>query len=453
MTHRFLCIAAVLSLLASTALITGCGSSDSDRDNPAMQAAHQVPGARPATHPPLPDLDPGPGRHHQGDQNTPPPLPASTRPPPLPQARNGQPPALPATRHEGAQAPPPLPTGSGPSHQPILHVRQARIMDRQGFGRELPAMHLLLPADWTDQGQVVWQPHNQCQAEARQFQWQARSPDGSEQFEFLPGIGWSYSSFPQNGINCRAARINSAREFLEAVAQQRRPGARILGFESHDHLLGDLNRQMQQNTSLQVPGLHSRVWMEGGVLEIGFHENGREYNEQLIAFVVLHHMDMGGGFRAENGFAPAPMAMAYRYPAGRPNPLHIELIASSMRIGEEWNRQMMDHQAKMSGIVIDGMNERHQINMDTIAHIGNLSRASYNSRIGAMDRGSEQFSQTIRGVQTWTNPSSSGQSFELPQDYSNAWQLDDGTFVMTNNPDFNPWSDLRLRGERLEPAR
>lgn len=335
----------------------------------------------------------------------------------------------------------------------MLHVRQARVMDHQGFGHSMPALHMLLPANWNDQGEVVWQPHNQCQAEVRQFQWRASSTDGSEVFEFLPGIGWEYSNFHSNNRNCRQAGFTSARQYLEALVQQRRPGARIIGFESIDDQLQDINRQLHQSLSFQMEGFSSRMWADGGILEISFHEQGREFHEQLMALVFLQQIEMQGGMRALHGYAPAPMSMAYRFPAGQSNPLYMDLIGESLRLDDEWNQRVMEVEARIRGEAIRGMNERHQINMDTIAHVGNLNRASYNNRIGAMDRGSEQFSQTIRGVQTWTNPGMSGQSFELPQDYSNAWRLDDGTFVMTNNPDFHPWNDLQLRGERLERAR
>ena len=439
MTQRFLSLAVIIAALACTSLITGCSSSESDTD-PAL--------------PHLPDLNPLAKATHPTDSAFPPPLPHSNQPPPLPQGSHGKPPSLPSSPPTEAQ-PPQLPsTTTSAGHGSMLHVRQARIMDHQGFGRSMPAMHLLLPADWSDQGQVVWNPHTQCSAEARQFQWRASSPDGSETFEFLPGVGWGHSNYSHDGVGgCRLGMISSVRQYLETVAQQRRPSARIIGFNSLNQELDDLNREIQA-INMPLPGVQSsRMWAEGGILEVSFQEHGREYQEQLMAIILLLNMEMDGGMRMQAGYAPAPMAMAYRFPAGQSYPLHLELMGESMRLDEEWSRQVMEIEANISGDAIRGMTERHQINMDTIAHIGNLSRASYNSRIGAMDRGSEQFSQTIRGVQTWTNPAASDQSFELPQDFNSAWRLDDGTFVLTNNPSFHPWNDLRQRGERLERVR
>ena len=70
-----------------------------------------------------------------------------------------------------------------------------------------------------------------------------------------------------------------------------------------------------------------------------------------------------------------------------------------------------------------------------------------------MDRSHREFIETIRGTETYRDPGSSTGSVELSNQYRNAWRLNDGTYVLTDDPSFNLYGATGQDGRRLEAAR
>ena len=74
---------------------------------------------------------------------------------------------------------------------------------------------------------------------------------------------------------------------------------------------------------------------------------------------------------------------------------------------------------------------------------------SYQNQQAVQDRSAAQFSQTIRGVETFVNPSS-GERVELSGGYDNAWVNRRGEYLLSDSPGFNApialqedWTQLR----------
>jgi hypothetical protein len=54
----------------------------------------------------------------------------------------------------------------------------------------------------------------------------------------------------------------------------------------------------------------------------------------------------------------------------------------------------------------------------------------------------------IRGVDEWKDPS--GGSIELSAGYSDAWSRPDGTYILSNDPNFDPRVVLQEDWQRME---
>ena len=76
----------------------------------------------------------------------------------------------------------------------------------------------------------------------------------------------------------------------------------------------------------------------------------------------------------------------------------------------------------------------------------NITR-SWESQNGNTDKSSEWFSQYIRGVDNWTDEG--GGKVELTSGYSNAWQKKDGSYILSNDPSFDPNVVLQESWSRL----
>ena len=57
--------------------------------------------------------------------------------------------------------------------------------------------------------------------------------------------------------------------------------------------------------------------------------------------------------------------------------------------------------------------------------------------------------EVIKGVETYGADTPTGQ-IELPNQYDRAFQLNDGSFVVTNNVMFEPYRDTGLDGTELK---
>ena len=89
--------------------------------------------------------------------------------------------------------------------------------------------------------------------------------------------------------------------------------------------------------------------------------------------------------------------------------------------------------------------------MATNNQIAALRKASWENGQQSADQRALAFSQTIRGVENYRD--ASGRSTELAGGYSNAWKLNDGSYLMSINPNFDVRRDLGLDALKLEPDR
>lgn len=78
-----------------------------------------------------------------------------------------------------------------------------------------------------------------------------------------------------------------------------------------------------------------------------------------------------------------------------------------------------------------------------------MGTAAYWKRQASQDRLSRQFSDYIRGVQSWQSPYQSN-PVQLPSNYQHVWASPSGGFILSNNPNFNPNEGSTQNWTRLE---
>lgn len=77
-----------------------------------------------------------------------------------------------------------------------------------------------------------------------------------------------------------------------------------------------------------------------------------------------------------------------------------------------------------------------------------MQQESWENYNASMDRNSREFAEYIRGTETYDSPG--GGTVQLDNSYEHAWELDDGSYVLTNDPSFNPGANLGLSGSKLQ---
>ncbi|MBL4620266.1 MAG: hypothetical protein JKX88_09250 [Marinicaulis sp.] len=362
---------------------------------------------------------------------------------------NVVPDAQPQSTHKGA-----LPPGS-------VRVQPVQIMDRGGFGKPMVAVTKMMPVGWRAQGGVIWRQNmSGCGPNTPHFDWTATSPDGVSMISVLPGETWSGNNLQMQGMmqtNCPNVTTTDAKQFIASYVQRLRPNARVLDYmdRSQDKEAKELQQQLQQQ-NVPVYGVEMRVWVGAGQALIGYQVNGQEVREVIGTGIIFNLMRMEGVMPGEiREFLTLSVlpGFAMRMPEGKLDFQQVEMFRKSSKVNPEWSARMAQHQAKMARINSKGAADRAAITRKTNQEISDMQMDSWRKQQASSDRNVREFSESIREVETYSDPNVVGGSVELNSNYDNAWRLDDGTYVLTDDASFNPYASTGQNGQLLEPTR
>lgn len=337
-----------------------------------------------------------------------------------------------------------------PEH--ALRLQPAVIIDANGFERPMGAITLFIPHGWHTQGGVEWGPQYLC-TNGYAFNWMASAPDGSASITLLPQTGWSMSNYGAAGGSpgCPAAPYTSVRAYIEALLQRWRPGARPLDYRVRDDLQAEFARL---NSRTPVAGGEMRTWVEAGELLFALEAGGRELRGTLAAAVIFSGSRVDYGMGAmESISAQALPAWGVTAPNGRLDFGYFEAIRRSIRPNPRWEQLIAGHNRRIGQVALQESRKQAGIIADSNAEIARIRQESWNASQESADRRARQFSEALRGVQSYDDAKAAGGTVELSNLYSNAWRLNDGSYVLTNDASFDPYRDLQVEGQRLEVTR
>ncbi len=356
-----------------------------------------------------------------------------------------------------------LPLAAQPSGGGSLRVQLLQVVDRQGFETPLPAYSMFVPAGWRSQAEVRWNIQAPCM---RIYQpvIRAESPDGREVLELTPGEGWGRGSMGALAPGCPTLAIQSAEQYLQGWLQRHRPGARVLELRTRAD-------KVQRPPPLQGQGYESRRVLDAAQALVE-HPGAVPQREVLVTVVNFGHSrmsGMGGLPPIEAVSGEAAGVLSWRAPGAGPDPRAFDALWSSFRQEPAWAgriaraQQQMAQENAQTQMQISQL--QHQGAMDTLrqqaqrgedAHrtrqeIAQMQNQGWQNRQQGQDRQHQATVQAIRGVTPWRD--AGGGTVELPSHYRHAWKLKDGSYLLTDDPSFDPARQLRIDGQALTPAR
>lgn len=349
-----------------------------------------------------------------------------------------------------------------------LRVQRAEIIDRQGFEKPLVAAVMMVPAGWRQQGTVDWKVTmpKRC-GSPYGLRLSASAPDGSAAIELAPGDAWASNNFGAPVKDCLSAQASDAQQYLRAWVQHHRPGARWLDYRARPDKLKNVSGR-QENFN----GGGTSLRYDSGQALIAYHLNGREMRETLVANVAL----IDTQFRGVNGRTmrmsqgEAFGVLAWRAPAGTLDFRQFDAVWATLRPGDEWQARINKSMAEMAADdertrrEINRINgemqrenaahaaQRHAIRMGAIREVSAIRNSTYQSTQATNDRMHTSTLRALREVNGYRDPRGGG-VVELSSHYEHAWQLRDGSYVLTDSPNFNPSRDLGMAGEQLVRTR
>lgn len=348
--------------------------------------------------------------------------------------------------------------GGAQKSAPALRVQRAEILDRQGFEKPMVAFTLLVPAGWRSEGAVEWTRPDQC-GPLYVLNWRAVAPDGAGAMQIIPGEKWSASTLPPQGPDrCLHSAAASSCAYLEWWVRRNRPNARIMDFRPRPELAEPVRRLESER-----PDLGMRSWVDAGELLIAYDAGGRPVREAISsvnAFTRTRFPSLGGGESPELLQGETLAAFAMRMPAGALDFKQVDALRQAIHADPAWSARIAQGANERGRIATEnnrviaeqnrrGAADRSAIIAQTGQEIADIQMGTWQSTSQSMDRTQRESIESIRGVETYNDPKYGG-TVQLSNQYQNAWQLTDGSYVLTDDPNFDPGRAFGVTGQRLK---
>ena len=128
----------------------------------------------------------------------------------------------------------------------------------------------------------------------------------------------------------------------------------------------------------------------------------------------------------------------------------------SARVSKAQAKMAQDNQRswqKIRQINAKGIAERSKMFSDSQARISQIRNETSDiissTQIGSSDYIMREQTEATLGFETYNDPINGG-TVELDSNYNHAWQLNDGSFMLSNDANFNPNVDLSLDATNLQ---
>lgn len=330
-----------------------------------------------------------------------------------------------------------------------VRLEPAVIVDETGFEQPMAAATLFLPHGWKTQGGVQW-GQQYMGTNGYVFHWAATSPDGHTTLAVLPQERWEWNNYgaPASTPGVALAACNNVRQYLEDLVHRLEPGARVLGYRPRE----DLHRQFAQLESVTpMPLGEIRNWVEAGEVSVAYTQEKLEMRGIVAAVAVfsLTRTNAGTGIMEALSGSTFP-AYAASAPKDAFNVGFFEAIRRSIKLDPRWEARINRHNTAIAQVAIRESRKRSEAIRRSNEEIAKIRQDAWNSYQESSDRRFREFGEVLRGVETYDDADAPTGEVQLSNLYGNAWRLNDGSYVLTDDVNFEPFRDLGLEGKRLE---
>lgn len=345
-----------------------------------------------------------------------------------------------------------------------LVLQRYRVMDPTGFEQPMEAYSILVPKGWKGSGGITWKVGDPCMAEAINNRVSVASPDGRFVLEIFPVQQWEWWDDPmmlqmqeqqqQNPVfrRCRIAQPMDAAAFLRGPMAQEM-GAQVVSVEPNEEVGALLRAQAQAaNRQFQQAGvsLEQRPSAATGILHFSDGSSGVAICSVTMQVAWMPNYSTGG--QSASYTCQALQKVALKCPAGQEAEARklLGTVLSSFRANPQWQAGVQRMVNNVAAVEQRETAKRAAIQRDAANYSADLQQRTWEEGQASQDRISEGWSQALRGVETWQDPG--GGSIELSAGYNEAWSRPDGSYILSNDPLFDPNVALQEDWKRLQKA-
>jgi hypothetical protein len=347
-----------------------------------------------------------------------------------------------------------------------MTFRKQIITDSHGFGCE--ALRMLVPKGWKFKGGVSWN-YNKMPPEPSTA-YTISSPNSRAVVEQFPHMNFFWSedqnmqySYSQAGFEIRPPM--RAVDFLKNIFASRfRQGVSGLKVVDSGNLpqLAAQNRNIaQHHMSIfhQISPFQFRFQIDSdaGRIKMSYKENGRDIVEDVTAtmtYMISYLQNMYG--MTITSTAWVPVTYSFKAPAKEfDEKIRIfKIITDSRKENPVWainctklGASVTREQLRQQNAIFNRMQQIRQ----TQSEISDMIMDSYQKRSASYDRVFDNYSQAVRGVDTYTDPVNNW-NVDLPTGCDTAW-TDGSDYLFSMDPGFNPNIGSTVNWERMRRQR
>lgn len=330
-------------------------------------------------------------------------------------------------------------------------LKRFRVEDTQGFNQPLEVSSFVLPASWQVNSSVQWNPLNKCFPEMVQASIQAKSPEGDYELNLFPATQFDWSTDPiqldamKRGFYPHACTIAQPLDAAGYISNAMAPflNAQVKSANIIPQLQQQMDASAQQMT-MQARQAGNNAYTHSGSAAEGVLQftDGKEGLAFCTIMQTIVTMPGTQGGMASNIQCYAGLRVVLKYAAGN-NEMARKIMStffSSTRINPQWANGVQAFFAAVTSNAQNQMWKQIQISHQAQEEIGNNIIRSWEAKNTSSalspSVNNDGFGQYLRGVENYTDES--GNTIELTEGYTNAWSKGDGSYLLSNNPAFDP---------------
>jgi hypothetical protein len=330
-------------------------------------------------------------------------------------------------------------------------LKRFRVEDKQGFSQPIEVSSFVLPANWQVNSSVQWNPINKCFPEMVQASIQAKSPDGDYELILFPvtQFDWSTDAVQldamRRGFYPHACYIAQPLDAAGYISKGLAPyiKAQVKSANTIPELQQQMDAGAQQMTNTARQAGNNAYSHRGSAAEglLQF-EDGKEGLAFCTVMQTIVTMPGTQGGMASNIQCYVGMRIILKFKAGN-NTMARKIMStffSTTRLNPQWIGGVQAFYAAVTSNAQNQLWKQIQITQQAQQEIGNNIIRSWEAKNtpanGAVKADTDGFGQYLRGVENYTDES--GNRVELTSGYSNAWSKGDGSYLLSNNPAFDP---------------
>lgn len=339
----------------------------------------------------------------------------------------------------------------------ILRFQKFTYVDQQGTGIE--AFSFLMPSDWEFEGGIRWILDNPAMPAVSEFR--VFNPDGKEQFEVFPNHCYSWTNNPQQLLlSPPGSRYFGSIVMKPITAQEALQYIILPEFRSEYQAMTITKNENLPELPLALgAGNHGQGYASssatGAKLRISYMRNDVPMEEEFYGVVesitfpvrsmygtfnnTIWYIDYIFSFKAEKGKLES-------------NTKEFQTMTSTFKLNPAWYAKysnVIEYMAQQKITQIRSVGEFSRMLSRMSDQMSEQNLQQFEARGEVYDKVSQKFSDNTLGIDRYYDPFEE-REVELPSGYNHAWSNNNGEYILSDSPSFNPNIGSNLHWESLK---